>query len=277
MIIDLEKEELTINQALFIAKENDVLILGNKTYNEQVIVTTKNLTFKGSTNTIISNNYHNGLIINGNKLGTTTSATFLIKEEAINTKILDITFVNSHVVSKDTNNQAVAFKSEASNTIIDNCKFLSNQDTLYMDFGFNNVIKNSYVEGDIDFIFGSADCFFINCKINTVNNNRNAYFTAPSTIVFNNYGFVFYKCEFNTSYPCYIGRRWYPSKAESPVYPRLTIIDSKLNGNINLDFIKMTESNPEYYEFKINNCYLNDKLVGNDDVKEELKHIKELF
>lgn len=279
MIIDLEKENLTINAALFIAKENDVLKLGNKTYNEQVEVSIKNLTFIGSENTIIENDYHSGMIVNGKKIGTTTSATFRILEEAINTKIYNITFKNNHVrIPGSGNGQAVAFKSEAFNTYIENCKFISRQDTFYMDFGTNNIVKDSYIEGDIDFIFGSADCVFYNCKFHTVDTNKLAYFIAPSTIITNNYGFIFYKCEFYTDFKCDLGRGWFPSKATSPVYPKTSIIDSKLIGDINPNLVLMHQVDlGKEYSLKINNSYLNGNLLGNDNVEEELKYIKELF
>ena len=279
MIIDLEKENLTINAALFIAKENDVLKLGNKTYNEQVEVSIKNLTFIGSENTIIENDYHSGMIVNGKKIGTTTSATFRILEEAINTKIYNITFKNNHVrIPGSGNGQAVAFKSEAFNTYIENCKFISRQDTFYMDFGTNNIVKDSYIEGDIDFIFGSADCVFYNCKFHTVDTNKLAYFIAPSTIITNNYGFIFYKCEFYTDFKCDLGRGWFPSKATSPVYPKTSIIDSKLIGDINPNLVLMHQVDlGKKYSLKINNSYLNGNLLGNDNVEEELKYIKELF
>ena len=279
MIIDLEKENLTINAALFIAKENDVLKLGNKTYNEQVEVSIKNLTFIGFENTIIENDYHSGMIVNGKKIGTTTSATFRILEEAINTKIYNITFKNNHVrIPGSGNGQAVAFKSEAFNTYIENCKFISRQDTFYMDFGTNNIVKDSYIEGDIDFIFGSADCVFYNCKFHTVDTNKLAYFIAPSTIITNNYGFIFYKCEFYTDFKCDLGRGWFPSKATSPVYPKTSIIESKLIGDINPNLVLMHQVDlGKKYSLKINNSYLNGNLLGNDNVEEELKYIKELF
>ena len=279
MIIDLEKENLTINAALFIAKENDVLKLGNKTYNEQVEISIKNLTFIGSENTIIENDYHSGMIVNGKKIGTTTSATFRILEEASNTKIYNITFKNNHVrIPGSGNGQAVAFKSEAFNTYIENCKFISRQDTFYMDFGTNNIVKDSYIEGDIDFIFGSADCVFYNCKFHTVDTNKLAYFIAPSTIITNNYGFIFYKCEFYTDFKCDLGRGWFPSKATSPVYPKTSIIDSKLIGDINPNLVLMHQIDlGKEYSLKINNSYLNGNLLGNDNVEEELKYIKELF
>lgn len=279
MIIDLEKENLTINAALFIAKENDTIKLGNKTYNEQVEVSIKNLTFIGSENTIIENDYHSGMIVNGKKIGTTTSATFRILEEAINTKIYNITFKNNHVrIPGSGNGQAVAFKSEAFNTYIENCKFISRQDTFYMDFGTNNIVKDSYIEGDIDFIFGSADCVFYNCKFHTVDTNKLAYFIAPSTIITNNYGFIFYKCEFYTDFKCDLGRGWFPSKATSPVYPKTSIIESKLFGDINPNLVLMHQVDlSKEYSLKINNSYLNGNLLGNDNVEEELKYIKELF
>lgn len=47
---------------------------------------------------------------------------------------------------------------------IDNCVFLGQQDTLYFRSG-RIYMKNSYVEGDVDYICGGATCVFDNCHI----------------------------------------------------------------------------------------------------------------
>lgn len=284
-MLDLNLLKISLKDALKIAKEGETILLENKTYNEKIEVDKKNITLIGDELTKISYNAHSGMVIPYDLGGdgketfrTTTSATVRIKEGADGFKAFGITFENSFKREENTECQAVAFKSEINDLAIENCKFIGEQDTLYIDAGKNNKISSSYIEGDIDFIFGSADCVFYNCKFHTVDTNKLAYFIAPSTIITNNYGFIFYKCEFYTDFKCDLGRGWFPSKATSPVYPKTSIIDSKLIGDINPNLVLMHQVDlGKKYSLKINNSYLNDNLLGNDNVEEELKYIKELF
>ena len=143
MIIDLNKEKMSLYEALFIAHENDVIILEDKVYFEKIKITTSNLTIIGTNNSTIEYDDYHARIIPQNlggdgikKYGTTGSATFTVKEEAVNFKAEGITFKNSHKRTIGINGgQAVAFKSESSGLRIKNCKFISDQDTLYVDSG----------------------------------------------------------------------------------------------------------------------------------------------
>lgn len=271
MIIDLRESNMTINEALFIAKPYDVIILDDKTYYEKIKISTPNLTMIGSENTKISWDDYNGKIIpisdggdGVKKYGTTTSATFTVAAEAINFKAEGITFVNTHILPDNDRKQAVAFKSESSGLIIDNCRFISKQDTLYLDYGFNNLIKNSYVEGDIDFVFGSADVQFTNCKFKAVNVRGKAYFTAPDTFVINDNGFVFDECLFyaDEDFEIYLGRAWYPSGANQPVLPKMTLNNCEIKGTIKPYFIKMHEKDPDDIELEIINTDYNGEKIN---------------
>lgn len=272
MILDLKELNISINEALFIAKPYDTIILDNKTYYEKIRVSIPNLTMIGKENTCISFDDFSGKIIpisdggdGAKKYGTTTSATFTVLNEAINFKASNIIFKNSH--DRRTaikGGQAVAFKSEASNLLIDNCSFVSQQDTLYIDFGFNNRIINSYAEGDVDFIFGSADCYFENCKFKAINVKGSAYFTAPDTFIINDNGFVFKDCIFYTEedFNVYLGRGWYPSGSNQPVFPKMKLIDCEIKGNINPYLIQMHSEDPKYLSLIIENTDYNGKMIN---------------
>lgn len=281
MIIDLEKEDMSINEAIFIAKPNDVIMLKNKTYNEMVLIDKPNLTFIGKENTKIRYDMNAGFKINGKNIGTTGSSIVRLLPTATNNKFLNITFENSHIkTGGDNGEQAVAFKSEASFTFIKNCKFISFQDTLYMDSGYMNLIMDSYIEGDVDFIFGSADCLFLNVTIASKGvNNKDSFYTAPSTIVINRRGFVFKNSKFiqlnNTK--TYVGRGWYPKGSKSPIIPRLKFIDCDFSGDIDLNVIKMNENDPDIDILDFYNSKLNNELINNTTEDDSSVFINELL
>ena len=270
MIIDLEKEKMSISEALFIAKEYDTILLGNKTYNEEVIIDKPHLTFIGKENTKISLNLWASKIDSktGKKLGTTGSSVVKVLESANNTTFESIIFENSHIKElEDSGDQAVAFKTSAPFTLIKNCKFLSYQDTLYIDDGYMNLVMDSYIEGDIDFIFGSADCLFLNCMVAAKTTKELSFYTAPSTLAQNRYGFVFKNSKFYqlNKTKSYVGRPWYPSGALSPIIPKLKFIDCDFKGDIDLSYLKMRKNNPDYHRLSYVNSKLNDNLINNTD------------
>lgn len=274
-MLDLKKLNLSLKEALDRVNDGEVILLDNKTYFEKIELTKKNITLIGQENTKISFGAHSGMIIPSNLGGdgvktftTTTSATFRVKEGADGFKAFGITFENSYKMGNDTKGaQAVAFKSEINDLSIENCKFIGEQDTLYIDNGKNNKISSSYIEGDIDFIFGSADCTFSNCEIVGLNRKR-VYFTAPSTLLDNKKGFHFKYCTFKSEAPlAHLGRPWYPRSATKEIYPRLILKNCKLYGNINLDLIKMNEKDLRLYELRIKKSIINNLEVNLDIVK----------
>ncbi|XP_076908571.1 putative pectinesterase/pectinesterase inhibitor 51 [Bidens hawaiensis] len=60
--------------------------------------------------------------------------------------------------------QAVAFRSDSDRSIIEECEFLGNQDTLYAH-SLRQFYKSCRIEGNVDFIFGNSASIFQNCSI----------------------------------------------------------------------------------------------------------------
>ncbi|PIN20604.1 Pectinesterase [Handroanthus impetiginosus] len=60
--------------------------------------------------------------------------------------------------------QAVAFRSDSDRSIIQNCEFLGNQDTLYAH-SLRQYYKSCRIQGNVDFIFGNSATFFQDCLI----------------------------------------------------------------------------------------------------------------
>lgn len=105
--------------------------------------------------------------------------------------------------------QAVALHVEADRVIFENCRFLGNQDTIYLSGeGARQYFKNSYIEGTTDFIFGQATAVFEN---STLHSKSNSFITAASTPKNQPFGFVFKDCKL-TADPgvtkVYLGRPW---------------------------------------------------------------------
>ncbi|OIW00469.1 hypothetical protein TanjilG_05819 [Lupinus angustifolius] len=60
--------------------------------------------------------------------------------------------------------QAVAFRLDSDLSIIENCEFLGNQDTLYAH-SLRQFYKSCHIEGNVDFIFGNSASVFQDCQI----------------------------------------------------------------------------------------------------------------
>jgi pectinesterase len=105
--------------------------------------------------------------------------------------------------------QAIALSVVADRVVVSNCIILGNQDTLYTSGeGFKQYFKDCFIEGTVDFIFGSATAVFDNC---TIHSKSNAYVTAASTPESSKYGFVFMNCKLTADEKAtevYLGRPW---------------------------------------------------------------------
>ncbi|KAM1706038.1 hypothetical protein ACFXTH_028006 [Malus domestica] len=60
--------------------------------------------------------------------------------------------------------QAVAFRSDSDLSVIENCEFIGNQDTLYAQ-GNRQFYKSCTIHGNADFIFGKSASIFQDCTI----------------------------------------------------------------------------------------------------------------
>ena len=105
--------------------------------------------------------------------------------------------------------QAIAISVIADRCSFFNCKFLGNQDTLYLaGENFRQYFRDCYIEGTTDFIFGEATALFEQCIIRC---KANSYITAASTPENVTYGFVFKDCTIDAAphvTKAYLGRPW---------------------------------------------------------------------
>jgi len=86
--------------------------------------------------------------------------------------------------------QALALRIDGDKAVIRNCQLLGWQDTLMLNKG-RQYFVDCYIEGRVDFIYGSGTAVFENCEIRSKNGG---HITAASTPEEQAYGFVFIKC-----------------------------------------------------------------------------------
>ncbi|KAJ0236477.1 pectinesterase/pectinesterase inhibitor 64 [Hirschfeldia incana] len=100
--------------------------------------------------------------------------------------------------------QAVAFRSDSDFSILENCEFLGNQDTLYAH-SLRQFYKQCRIQGNVDFIFGNSAAVFQDCNILIASKHSklggggaNNVITAHGRIdPAQSTGFVFLNCSVN--------------------------------------------------------------------------------
>ncbi|WP_337062108.1 pectinesterase family protein [Kineococcus sp. G2] len=151
--------------------------------------------------------------------GTSGSATVLIKANDVTTK--NLTIENSYVETGESGEQAVALKTTGDRLVFDNVRLLGDQDTLYANSSGEGVLArsyyvNSYVEGDVDFIFGRGTAVFDRSTIHASSrgSSNNGYLTAASTDGSLPHGFLITDSTVTSDAPAgtfHLGRPWQPS------------------------------------------------------------------
>ena len=146
--------------------------------------------------------------VKGKPMGTFRTYTLKVQGSYITLK--DITIENNAAKL----GQAVALHTEGDHILVQNCRLLGNQDTVYTGVGGTRVaFYDCYIEGTTDFIFGPSIAWFQNCEIHS---KANSYITAASTPAGQKYGYVFYKCRLTADkdvVKVYLGRPWRPFAA----------------------------------------------------------------
>ena len=86
--------------------------------------------------------------------------------------------------------QALALRIDGDRAVVRNCRLLGWQDTLMVNKG-RHYFRDCYIEGRVDFIYGSATAVFENCEIRS---KAGGHVTAASTPPENAFGYVFLRC-----------------------------------------------------------------------------------
>ena len=221
--------------ALPVDGEPHIVRLRPGTYQEKVTLTAKHprVTLIGddATTCIVTwDDYAGRLGENGKALGTSGSQTFLV--EADDFTACEVTIANSYVNSqantaangKDT--QAVSVQVTGDRAAFYECRITGYQDTFYGRGMGRIYLRDCYVEGNVDFIFGSSTILLDRCTLHM--NRNNSVVTAPSTPADHQYGIVCMDCtitfpssdetDFDGAKFSYfhLGRGWYPTQEAKP-------------------------------------------------------------
>ncbi|WP_462413054.1 pectinesterase family protein [Neobacillus sp. Marseille-QA0830] len=211
-----------------------VIYIKDGSYKEKLEINKPYVSFIGTHRDkvkITFDDYALKLLDNGEKMGTFGSYSCIVTGDGFLAK--NITFENN-AGKGSVVGQAVAMYVDADKVEFHDCSFLAYQDTLFTaplppkpiegnKFGgprdsvekrpCRSYFKNCYLEGDVDFIFGSATTVFENCEIHSLDRKMdvNGYVTASSTPLGQNYGYVFFNCVLSSKaaeQTVYLGRPW---------------------------------------------------------------------
>ena len=161
----------------------------NGTYQEIVRVSSKhNLAFRGQNRkrTIIA--YPNNSNLNPS---TNTRPLF-------NVVANDVSFDNLtlHNTTPDGGSQAEALRVNAQRCVVNNCDLRSYQDTFLVNSAADTAyFKDSLIEGDADFIWGTGRAVFQSCEIKSLDGGYVCAMRNPA----GQYGAVFLDCRFTRS------------------------------------------------------------------------------
>lgn len=165
------------------------------TYNENVVIpyakTNILLVGEGMGATVITVSRSVGI----DRLGTYDTATVAVIGDGFRAR--DITFENTAGTGA---HQAVAFRSDSDQSVLENVEFRGHQDTLYART-MRQFYRRCHIFGTVDFIFGNAVAMFEECVIKTVPRAEGAWKTARNVVAANGRidpgqmtGFVFQNC-----------------------------------------------------------------------------------
>ncbi|SFL70556.1 pectinesterase family protein [Pelosinus propionicus] len=192
----------------------------------------------------------------GNPWGTSRCATLTIRSTNFQAENLTIDngfdYLGNAAKDKDDptkikNTQAVALKLEGKSdkAIFRNVKVTGFQDTIFADAG-RSYFLDSYISGNVDFIFGSGQAVFNQCDIAS---RRRGYIAAPSTNANQKYGILIINSHLMREGPevadgsVNLGRPWH---AWGVVNSEVAFINCIMDSHISLKgWDKMSKDLPE--------------------------------
>lgn len=205
---DFVRIQEAINAVPHLRANRTVIFIKSGTYKEKLLLpaTKTNITFVGEevSSTILTwDDYASKPNSFGENTGTSGSASFFVYGDGF--EAYNLTFENS----SGPVGQAVAVRVDGDKVKFENCRFLGFQDTLYLHGDRSRqYYKNCYIEGTVDFIFGSSTALFEACEIRC---KKGGYVTAASTPEGKAHGMVFLACRITADAAggtFYLGRPW---------------------------------------------------------------------
>lgn len=215
----------SIQRALDVAKEGQVVMVSPGEYREVITVDKKNIAIRShnpdASKTVVVNDRSAGL--NG---GTSKSATVNVSADDFFAE--NITFENDFIrthAQVAQGSQAVALRVTGDRAVFHNVRLLGNQDTVYAGSHgcaqkeqdcapARQYFSDCYIAGNVDFIFGDGKTVFEHCEIHSTPYSE-GYITAQSKhYPDQDSGFVLDNCKLTQDVAIksnvYLGRPWRP-------------------------------------------------------------------
>ncbi|MFF3316233.1 pectinesterase family protein [Streptomyces sp. NPDC003035] len=174
----------------------------------------------------------------GGTQGSWGSATVVVEGNDFTAR--NLTFANDfdEAAVEINGEQALAVKTTGDRLVFDDTGFLGNQDTLMVDSPHLTTrsrvyIRDSYLEGDVDFLYGRATAVVDRTVIRALSrgsDSNNGYITAASTWIGNPYGFLITDSRIVSDAPAgsfHLGRPWHPG-GEPNAIGQVLIRDTEL-------------------------------------------------
>ncbi|MBP3655127.1 MAG: pectin methylesterase [Clostridia bacterium] len=215
------------------------ILIAPGVYREKIVLSRSHTTMEGedAQHTVIAwDDAAFALLEDGMRRGTFRTATLRTDGAHITLRRLTI---RNDAAPREAAGQAIALYADGDHFLCEDCVLLGHQDTLFtaplppkemQKNGFigpkqfapripqRQTYRRCRIEGDVDFIFGSAAAWFDRCDIVSVDGRGDrtqpmtAYVTAASTPEGQAYGYVFDRCRF-AAVGCpdgsiYLGRPW---------------------------------------------------------------------
>ena len=177
----------------------------------------------------------------GGDFGGTGAATLAVLSDDVTVR--DITVENGYDEALHGGSQAQALRTVGDRIVLDGVRLLGNQDTFLGESVSKGIVarvyvRDAFVEGDVDFIYGRATMVFDGCEIRSYDRGagpggNNGYVAAPATAQ-DTFGILFTGCTFTSSADdatVHLGRPWHPS-SDPNVEPSCVVRDSHLGAHI---------------------------------------------
>ncbi|MFM9614981.1 pectinesterase family protein [Streptomyces niveiscabiei] len=173
--------------------------------------------------------------------GTPGSATLSVSSDDSQVRNLTVTNDFDEGAHQDIANQAVALLTQADRIVLDGVIVNGDQDTLELETAAKDklgrvYITNSYITGNVDFIFGRATAV-VDRSVITLKKRWNGtsagYVTAPSTAA-GRKGILINRSTVNgdvSNGSYYLGRNWHPG-GDTTVDPQTTVRETTLGAGI---------------------------------------------
>lgn len=179
---DFETVQEAINAVPNYSSERTVVFIKNGSYYEKVRISASKQNL-----VLIGEDVDSTIIYYDDYAQSDTEDDTSVEIDADNFLAMNLTFENSY---DKHDSQALAVTTNGDKQVFLHCRFIGWQDTYHTRTKKRNYLKDCFIEGCVDYIFGPAIAVFDSCQLHN-NRQQGGYITAASTPEGNKFGYVF--------------------------------------------------------------------------------------